>query len=70
MTYQLVPSEINFIQLLDGSIPSKANVAAVVVLSDIILDPPAEIVTLTLATFLMVYSLPLPAAEAVGNVIV
>jgi hypothetical protein len=55
---------------LEGSIPSVADVALDVVLSEIILLPPADIVNITPETFLIVYSLPLPAKAAVGSVIV
>jgi hypothetical protein len=71
MTYHLVPSEINFIQLLEGSIPNAAVVSLTVLESDVILQvPPAEIVTITFETFLIVNSLPFPTSAAVGNVIV
>lgn len=71
MTYHLVPSEINFIQLLDGSIPNEAVVSLTVLASEVILQvPPAEIVTITLETFLIVNSLPFPTSAAVGKVIV
>ena len=71
MTYHLVPSEINFIQLLDGSIPNAAVVSLTVLESEVILQvPPAEIVTITLETFLIVNSLPFPTSAAVGKVIV
>ena len=55
---------------MEGSIPSVADVALDVVLSEIILLPPADIVNITPETFLIVYSLPLPAKAAVGSVIV
>jgi hypothetical protein len=61
---------MSFIQLLEGSIPSVADVAAVVNESEIILLPPAEIVIITPEIFLIVYSLPFPAKAAVGSVIV
>ena len=66
----MVPSEIAFIQLLDGSIPIAKLEAVEVVLSEIRYPALALIVNETLATFLMVISLPAPTVTALGKVIV
>ena len=68
--YQLVPSDTNRIQLLEGSIPKAAPVAVVVELSCIKYPALAAILTDTLATFLIVNSHPAPIVEALGIVMV
>ena len=64
---QLVPVDIAFIQLFDGSVPMFKPVADVVVLSEIKLPEVAATATVTLAIFLIVISRPAPAADAPGE---
>lgn len=68
--YQFVPSETSFIQLLDGSTPKAAEADVSVKLSWIKYPPAEAILTDTLATFLIVNSLPAPKVLAEGIVIV
>jgi len=68
--YQLVPSEIALIQLLEGSMPMATEVAVVVVLSEIKNPAVAAIESITLATFLIVISPPAPTIIALGKVMV